>query len=222
MAKKKAELQDDCQKYHEIVANVRETHLQCRFTDAVEIAISSFDFVDGMIQFEKQYEKRSDRKNVECIDYVLQYAPLLLDSSSLDKVSVLLKSQKRIDKNTTTDETAALAKARELLWQAHRLWDHLERHTETLQDSLHSNLAGDQDRWDWFAEKWEQMGFIQRKPEPDTYRLLLVTRLDADVRGKCPSCGVTGKATKDRLLEQINCPKCRNDVQFVILASESC
>lgn len=218
MAKNKAELQADCESYRNIASKVRSALEQRQFSEAVDLAVSAFEFIDGMMQFERRFENRTDRKSVQAIDCVLQFAPLLLDSVSLQKVSDILKSQKRIEKNTTADLTTNLSKAFALLWQAHRLWHQLEQQPETIQDSLRRDLGGDQDLWRWIVEKWDEMGLVRRTPERNTYRLSLATRLEEQVRGKCPACGVTGKATKERLLDPINCPKCKANVYFVFLS----
>jgi hypothetical protein len=184
--------------------------------------MDSCDYVDGMMQFERRFEERTERKSVETIDYVLQYAPLVFDQASLDELGGILKSQKRIDKNTTADLADNLKKAIDLMWNAHRLWTVLEQSNDVPQDKLRTNLGGDQERWRSIAESWSRMGLVQRIPERGSYRISLTTRITAQVRGKCRRCGATGKAAMGRFLEEITCPKCQSTSTFVILkASEN-
>ena len=170
-----------------------------------------------MLQFEKRYEDRSDRKSVETIDYVLRYAPIAFDRPSLDRLAEMFKSQKRIEKNTTDDLSQRLQDSYTLMWDAHRLWSVLEQVESTSQDKLRTVLGGDQERWRNISEDWEKMGLIERIPERGSYRLSLATRVTAIVRGKCRSCGATGKAAMGTLLEEIVCPKCKTSSTFVFV-----
>jgi len=217
MAKTKAELQSDATQYREALSAMRQAHRESRFLDAINIAMHACDYVDGMMQFERRFEERSERRSVETIDYVLQYAPLVFDRTNLEALGVILKSQKRIDKNTTADLAENLKRANELMWDAHRLWTVLEQAADTPQDKLRANLGGDQDSWRGIAESWDRMGLIERTPVRGSYRISLVTRITTEIRGKCPACGATGKAAMGRFLEEITCPKCKATSVFVIL-----
>jgi hypothetical protein len=218
MAKNKAELQSDAIQYREAVVAMRAAHRERRILDAIKIAVDSFDYVDGMMQFERRFEDRSERRSVETINYILRYAPLVFDQTSLDKLGDVLKSRKRIDKYATADLTDNLRRANELMWDAHRLWTLLEHTTVMSQDKLRASLGGDQDRWRNIAETWDEIGLIERIPERCSYRIILATRTSAIVRGKCPKCGATGKAPMGTLLEVITCPKCNVASTFVILS----
>jgi hypothetical protein len=215
---KKADLEADFVAYEEAMRAARNAQQSGDYLSAVELALSATQHVDGMMQYERRYAGQTDRDSVGAIDIVLKYAPLMFDFASLTHVADLLKSQRRIDKNTTADIATSVAKSIELMWDAHRLWNALEKDSDTRQDKLRANLGGEQDGWQWIAETWERMGYINRVPEGGSYRLVLTSRLDEKVRGKCPSCGVAGSATKMRLLEEINCPKCHANVYFVFLA----
>jgi hypothetical protein len=217
MAKNKAQLQSDVAHYRAAVAAMRTAHSEGRYSDAVGIATKASDFVDGMMQYERRFESQSERKIIETINYVFQYAPLIFDRISLETINGLLKSQKRVDKNTIADLAGELKAAIELMWDAHRLWTLLEQVGDAPQDKLRVTLGGDQDRWRAIAESWGHMGLVRRVPERGSYRISLVTRIAEEVRGKCASCGATGKAAMGRFLEEIACPKCKAKTQFVIL-----
>jgi hypothetical protein len=217
MAKNKAQLQSDVAHYRAAVAAMRTAHSEGRYSDAVGIATKACDFVDGMMQYERRFESQSERKSIETINYVFQYAPLIFDRISLETINGLLKSQKRVDKNTTADLAGELKAALDLMWDAHRLWTLLEQVSDAPQDKFRVTLEGDQDRWRAIAESWGHMGLVRRVPERESYRISLVTRIAEEVRGKCASCGATGKAAMGRFLEEIACPKCKAKTQFVIL-----
>jgi hypothetical protein len=217
MAKNKAQLQSDVAHYRAAVAAMRTAHSEGRYSDAVGIATKACDFVDGMMQYELRFESQTERKSVETINYIFQYGPLVFDRIGLETINALLKSQKRIEKNTTADLASELQAAIELMWDAHRLWTLLEQENDAPQDKLRATLGGDQDRWRAIAESWGHMGLVRRIPERGSYRISLVTRIAAEVRGKCASCGATGKAAMGRFLEEIACPKCKTTTKFVIL-----
>jgi hypothetical protein len=217
MAKKKDELRADRNRHVGLMRKVRAAHCDGRFQEAVELAVKALNNVDGMMQYESRFGDRSEYSSVDSIDYILRYAPLLFDLNSLERVAVVLKSQRRIDKNTTTDLATRLEVAESQMWEAHRLWDDLEEHGEVRQDELRQRLGGDQDEWRRMAETWEQMGVVQRTPDGGSYRVTITTCLGDTIRGKCPSCGVTGKATRERFLEEIKCPKCQATVHFVFV-----
>jgi hypothetical protein len=220
MAMTKAEMENHAREYRSLVAIARSAQQEGAYRRAVQYAVSSWKFIDGMMQYDRKYEERAFA-SVEGIDIVLRCAPFIFDSDSLDDLGSLLKSQRRIEKHTSTDLADELSEARALMWKAHRLWNHLEQRAEVMQDELRQYLGGDQDQWRFIAEVWDAVGLVRRIPEGRSYRLSICTRLDELARAKCPSCGAIGKGRKSRLLETSNCPKCRAAVDFVILAQVS-
>lgn len=190
------------------------------YREAVEEALKSWDYIDGMMQYERKYESKGFA-SVQAIDMILKYAPLLLDCSCLDKLESLLKDCRRIEKNTSQSLGDRLADARRLLRDAHRFWDHLEWHAEERQDDLRRILGGDQDQWRSMAESWEKMGILHRTPEGGSYRLKLRTRMGEVRSAKCPSCGEVAEAPKAMFLEELTCPDCGVKGLFVILTTAS-
>ncbi len=172
-----------------------------------------------MIQYERKYEDAIEI-NVDTIDLVLRYAPLLLHLESLEELETLLKSQRRISKHAPEELPDNLAQAVELLWHAHAMWALLEREPEIRQDELRRTLGGDQDQWRWLAEFWERMGLVHRKPDGNSYVLSLITRMDRLTVAKCPNCGGLGRASKTKLLHAKECPSCKQAVSFVFLLQE--
>lgn len=222
MAKKKAELEHDASRYYSTLAEMRHKHAQREFAQAVSLAAVAWEFVDGMMQYERKFEDRNERRDLECVNYVLRYAPLIFDLGTLTTLSKLLQTQKRVDKNTTADLAADLNAAMRRIRESHRLWNYIESNVTVEQDRIRTNLGGDQDQWRWIAEQWESMGLLTRVPKGTSYILSLSTRLETPVRAKCSACGVVAKAAKGRFWEQIVCPKCKRTVYFVILVSDAC
>jgi hypothetical protein len=217
MAKNKAELQFDAKRYRAAVTSMRRAHKEGDVLRAIQFAVDACDYIDGMMQFEKRFEKRAERKSVETVDYVFKYAPLVFDRKSIERIGALLKEQKRIDKTATDDLAADFAQTVDLMWDAHRLWEAIRTIPGLRQDELKLRLGGNQERWRAIAESWEELGLIHRTPDRSSYLLSLTTRRNTPIRGKCSSCGATGKATRGTFLEDITCPKCKATVTFVIL-----
>ncbi len=220
MAMKKAEMETHRARYQALMTKARSAEREGLYREVIDSALSSWDHVDGMMQYERRYENK-EFTSIQGIEMLLKYAPLLLDFDSLDTLETLLKNYRRIDKNTSESMADKLAKARALMWDAHRLWDHLERNPESKQDKLRRVLGGDQDIWRSVAEAWGKMGLLRRTPEDGSYRLSLSTRMGGLVSAKCSSCGHVGKAPKAMFLEKMACPECRATVLFVILSTET-
>ncbi len=217
MAMKKAEMESHAAEYRVLMCTARSALQERRYREALDLALSSWEHIDGMMQFERK-RTRKEPTTVEGIDIVLKHAPLLLDFQSLDKLDALLKSQRRIERNTSHNMAEKLVKARGLIWDAHAMWDHLERHPGAREDQLRQALGGDQLQWRSVAEAWERMGLVSRTPDAGSRRLSLSTQMTEAVLAKCPSCGVVARGAKARFLGELTCPKCRATVLFVILS----
>ncbi len=206
------------EQYHRLIAEARSAEREGLYRKAVELALSSWDHIDGMMQYERRYEN-TEFDDIEGIDVILRYAPLLFDFSSLDALENILKNSRRIEKNTSENLVAKLAKARARMWDAHQLWDHLERHPEVSQDELNRALGGSRDRWRSITDAWENMGLVYRTQDGGSQRVALSTRMGRVVPGKCSSCGVVVSAPKAMLLEKMVCSECRATVFFIILST---
>ncbi len=219
MAKTKAETAEDRERYYELVAKAREVLQERRFREAVKIASSSWKHIDGMMQFERKYENK-EFSNIEAIDIVLKYAPLLFEFAVLDELEALLKAQRKIDRDASDDLAGNLSEARDRMWAAHRLWNHLEVHQNAKMVELVSALGGSQDTWRALAEAWETMGVIRRTAKDDAHSWTLTTQMNAIVLAKCPACGSGAKWNKAKFLETLECPACRKPGSFVLQVRE--
>jgi len=141
MAMTKAELERHRDQYQLWVSKARAAAHQGSYREAVELAVSSLDSVDGMMQYERKYGD-AESVNVEGIEIVLRCAPPIFHFHSLDSLESLLKAQRRIERNASGDIPGGLREARAVMWDAHRLWSHLERHPDCRQDELCGALGG--------------------------------------------------------------------------------
>lgn len=213
---KKAEMELHATEYRTRVATARTAAEQGFYRTALDLAFSSCDHIDGMMQYARKHQDR-ELVTIEAIELILKYAPLLLDAQSIERLADLLKSQRRIEKYTSKNLADKLAQAKRSMWDAHRLWDHLEQDADARQDNLRRILGADQTDWRALAEAWDRMGLLRRTPEGQSYRLALITRLGEVVSAKCPSCGGVTQAPKAMLLEPLRCPHCHVSALFVFL-----
>ena len=88
------------------------------------------------------------------------------------------------------------------------LWNHLEQQPGALRPNVSKELAVAQETTADIVELWEQLGVITRRQEQNSYRLYFRSRLDAEVEGVCPTCGVRGRGRKELFLRPISCKKC--------------
>lgn len=220
MAMKKAEMEQHRAEYHALMSKARSARLEGLYREAVDAALSSWEFIDGMMQYERRYEHK-EFDGIEGINVVLEFAPLLLDFDSLGKLDSLLKNYRRIDKNTSESLRDRLEKGRSLMRDVHRMWDHLEQNPGARQDELSQTLGGEQQQWQSVAEDWEKMGLLRRTPDRGSYRLALATRMGEVVPAKCSACGVVEMAPKSMFLENTTCPHCKATISFVLIASKA-
>lgn len=215
----KAEMEEHDRQYHALLAQAEAAVRQGLFRQAVQNALAAWDHIDGMMQYDRKYEKASFN-TIPAVDLVLRYAPLLLDFRQLDRLEVLLKEYRRIERDTTADIGDQLAQARARMRNAHRLWDYIEHHPDVRQAGLRAALGEQQQEWADIVTAWEKMGLLRRIPDGSTYRLALSTRMGELVSAKCPDCGELTQGPKAMFLDEVPCPHCRKRTLFVLLTDE--
>lgn len=216
MAMKKADMEWHYDSYKTCMERVETYKNQGLFAEALKQAFEAWEHVDGMMQYARRYKKH-EFNDIEAINIVLEYAPLLFDYNSLNKLEEMLKQYKRIEKNTKVSMADLLSKARDLMGQAHKLWNYLERNHYAAQYALSNELGGKQKQWDSILKSWEKMDLVSQEGQGKDSQLNLQTRMGALIRGKCSKCGAFQEAPKAMFLEPTICPDCKEKVTFVIL-----
>ena len=213
---KKAEMEYHSQQYSNLMRLALRAETSGMYQEAVSFALICWDHADGMMQYERKYNNK-EFSSIPAIDMVLKHAPILFNNEALETLQDLLKNCKRVERNTSESLGDKLNRAREKMWAAHQLWGHIEMNPGCRQNDLQNELSGEQARWRGIVEMWEKMGLLHRKPSGGSYELSFRTRMDAVVRGKCPSCGEIVEAPKSMLIESQHCPECRSEIRFVLL-----
>ena len=220
MAMKKTEMEQHHTAYHKLAAQAQSAERAGLYHRAMQLALSSWEHVDGMMQYKRKYEN-TEFETIPAIEMILKYAPLLFDFESLDTLEKLLKDYRRIEKNTSECLADQLTTARASMWDNHRLWDHLERNPGARQSELRKQLGGDQEHWRSVVEDWHRMELLRRSPDGGSYALTLATQMGDLVMAKCPACGRTTEGTKAVFLDEIPCPNCAATGLLVILGTDS-
>jgi hypothetical protein len=219
MALKKGEMQLHKAAYYELIGQARIALQDGDFGTAIQLAMSSWNYISGMLQYERRYEQRTFQ-STEAVDIVLTYAPVLLHLEALDRLAVLLKSERGIDRHASDDLAGRLTQSRELLTYIHGIWDWMENRAHATEDELCSTFCLNVDHWRLLIGTWTEMGLVEQSTRDGHNWLTLAGPTRQVVRGKCPACGVVARAEKSRFLDEVTCPKCRSTVVFVILAGE--
>ncbi len=213
---KKAEMEQHNQRYAELLKMAKGAEQEGLLKKAMQLAWESCEYVDGMMRHREKVDG-TEFTSIPSVDLILRYAPLLFEADSLSRLEDWLRERKRVEKKTSEDLAGKIQAARELMWDAHRLWNHVEAAPGTRQDRLGKELGGNQDRWRWIAEMWERMGLLERVSAGPSYELSLATRMGKIVNGKCSECGAITQAPKAMFLEKVRCPDCSHHVLFTLL-----
>ncbi|MGC4002557.1 MAG: hypothetical protein QM811_05195 [Pirellulales bacterium] len=214
MATTKSDLEASYNAYHSGFTFCK-LHLQeNRYAQAVELASTTFPHLEGMIHFEKKYNK-IDIDDIGVINLIIRFAPVVLDIESLSALEIVLLNNKRIKKIANRDYLSELEFAKTKLYEANRLWMGLENRKINFQADIGKTLGGDQDWWRWLCECWELAGLIHRVPQSNSYKISLASYMHEVVSGKCPTCGACASGKQSLFWDSVKCPKCTNQVYFV-------
>jgi len=218
MALKKADLERHRDEYYRLIAAANEQMDRGHVFDAIKCAVASWQYLDGMMRYENRFQGR-EFDNVECVEIVLGSAPYFLDFESLDALEDLLKTQRRIEKNTAHNLADKLAAARKVLSAAHTGWNLLANCDDLVESQFRRQIKIDDKSYDRLIGIWEsnEVITITMTMTENTRRLRLTTRMRKRTCGKCPACGTVAHAPKAKFLDNVECPKCRESVVFVLL-----
>lgn len=197
--------------YAVLIAAAQRAIDQGLIREAISKAIESWEHIDGMIQFVRKYSKQ-EIEDIEGIDFVIKFAPLLLDAPSLNKLEVFLDENRRIKRHSAGRVSDQLASARMLINDLHRVWDELETRGEVPEDRIGQLLNGAKG----VIDVWQQMGLIRVVSKEHMPHFRIATRMGEIIPCKCPACGKVGQTIKAMALEPTKCPHCNELVLLVM------
>ena len=180
----------------------------------VDRAVAAWQYVDGMLQFEKRYLE-NDSPNIAAVELVLKYAPVLLDFATLNRLESFLSENRRVKRLVEAGADDCIAEARARMWNAHMIWSELEANPGSRAVELHARLALPTKFTTFVLSCWTTSGLVLQLGRGE---LSLSTQLGRVVPAKCSSCGKMTEAPKAMLLESVDCPECGQQASFVLLA----
>src|SRR5947209_7153912 len=86
---KKTEMEAHQSRYYALMQQAQAAERRGLFRMSVEFAVSAFEHIDGMMQYERKYEEK-EFASVSAIEMVLRYCPLLFYSEHLEKLESIL------------------------------------------------------------------------------------------------------------------------------------
>jgi hypothetical protein len=201
---------------HTIRAMVDYHTFPAVFSDCVE----SFPHIVSALNYRKKREITPVMPELLAFTTICKYAPPLFELAAIDSLQDFVKSSRILwqSERKFLDSVEA-ARRREKI--AHSLWNHLEQHPGMLQRDIRTELGVIQEEAVAVVELWETLSILDRQPEDGSYRLYFRTRLDAEVAGLCPNCGVRGKGRKELFSRPILCQKCSVEGHYHIEYGQS-
>jgi hypothetical protein len=219
MAKSKADLESDHRLYRGAICKMQRAIEERDYLLSIRHAKYAWQHIDGMIQYESRYLDRGDFANIECVGHVLQFAPIVFDKESLEALSMLIKSTRRVDRCTPVDLADELAKALQLLSHTHGVWCHIENHQPCVIEECRAAFQGDDSDFYRCLRIWRELELIDQYLEDNRQCLKILTFGDSQVRAKCSACGVLAQGLLSQFLNEDACPLCQENAEIVLLRS---
>jgi hypothetical protein len=202
-----AELEAHHDAYTESERTIRAMVANHDFPAVFSFCVDSFPHIVPAINYRKKREIAPIIPDVLAFDTICRYAPPLFEHPAIDSLSDFLRSA-RILSQSEKNFPNSVDVARKRGEVAHTLWNHLEQRPGMLQRNIQTELGILQEDAVAVVELWDDLGILDRQMDGRSYRLRLRTRLDAEVAGLCPSCGVRGRGRKELFFRSISCRKC--------------
>jgi hypothetical protein len=219
MAMAKSEMEMHVAAYRARAADARTAVAADQFQDAISVAVSSLQHVEGVIRYDRKYAQTGPPTPLDAVDVILEYAPLFFRSDCLEAIEALQKRSGRVLRDSLPGLSSRTCAARAVLLCACRLLSALASDHDHKVDHQ-APSESDRLAWQKILPVWERASFVRRVTHDGHHRLVLVTRMNETVFAKCPSCGAVGKAAKAKCLEELGCPRCHARVHFVVLTRD--
>lgn len=216
----KAEMEEHWRRYLSLVEQAQSAEKQRSFVRVIELARASWDHIDGMLRHQRNNPAFGVR-NLDGIELVLRYAPLVFDEGMLNQAEEFLKSKRRVAKESPVDLVAAIESARERLWLAYAIWDQLEREERCSLSALETRHRDCRSDLRLTLLVWESLNIVRRWHSGDTDWIGFCSWALGTTAAKCPGCGVVARHARRAIHEETMCHSCRHRGRFVRVADES-
>ncbi len=210
----KAELEIEYKSFHSLAEQTKASISAHEYSAAIALGLKSFEFIDGMIQYERKYEDKENPSH-PTIKAVLTFAPVVFGWKAIDEVEALLNSTRRIEKNSNEDWRQRIADSRQLQKRALHLWSSMLSQETYLPEAIEVSRKDRQ----FILKSWEEMGFTTTSGSVAENVLVLASSKMERTRAKCMHCGEVAVSTKEKFLSEVKCPRCSMLTLFVMLGS---
>jgi hypothetical protein len=202
-----AELESHHDAYADSERTIRAMVEKGEFPTVFSVCTASFPHIVPAIQFRRKRGIVPETPELSAVTTICKFAPPLFEHTRIELALEFVRSSRVLMQSERNFlDLIEVARKREQL--AHLLWNHLERHPGMLQRDIRKQLGVVQEDAVNIVDLWERLGILDRQPENGSYQLYFRTRLDAEVTGRCPNCGVRGKGRKDAFFPSAKCQKC--------------
>lgn len=213
---KKSEMEDHHDAHLAMENRIRTMSNSRQFPAVFSVCVESFPHIVPAIKFRKQTGISPETPSLLAFSIICKYAPPLFAHSFIEELLDFVKSTRLLAKHEN-DYLQATEAALQREAIARVVWKHIEQRPGALQRELSKMLEIDQHGAVEIVETWEQLGVITRQQEANSHRLYLRTRLDAEVEGVCPVCGVRGKGRQELFFKPVPCKRCGSEGYYHIM-----
>jgi len=212
--------------HHDICADLGQRILVMvdnhEFPAVFSVCIESFPSIVPAMAYRKKKGILPDMPGLSAFSTICRYAPPLFEHSAIESLSDFIKSTRILAQSENNVlEWVEAARKREQVARA--IWNCLEKHPEMLQCDICADLEVSREEAVDIIELWEELGILDRRPDAESHRLYFRTRLDAEVAGLCPRCGVQEQGRKDSFFQSGACRQCKSEghhyIEYAVLHS---
>lgn len=177
------------------------------FPAIFSICVESFPHIVPAIQYRKKREINPETPEWSAFDIICTYAPPLFEHAIIESLFQFVQSTRLLAKH---DNNYLQAVETAIAYEevARVFWNSIEHKPNQLQKDICNTLGDNRSTVLEIIDVWERCGVIVCKRDGIDSRVMLRTRFDNPVEGRCYKCGVWEKGYLERFLAPICCKSC--------------
>jgi hypothetical protein len=178
-----------------------------KFPEVFSACVMTFPTIVPSIRYRKKRNIEPEMPNLLAFHVICKYAPPLFEHIALTSLFEFVKSTRQL----TKDKIGYIEMAESALEQeemARSLWNYLAQHPNATEKDIGREMNWDHGAMREIIGVWEELSLVICRQEQDGIRLDFVTRLNSEMEGVCPNCGVRGKGPKEAFFRKTSCRKC--------------
>jgi hypothetical protein len=212
MALSKAAIAEESQQYAKKLEAASMAAESFDYAAALASAVDSLVHLDALLQF-KRKEGAGGDDEFHASQFILQLSPPLFSHESLDHLADVIVSRKRM-KDHFAGVSARIAVARRHIDECREFWNGLFAVGYSAEE-----IDAASNRSPGIAAAvvvWENMGLVYGSSNDQG---AVVTKGWREQRqsAKCSNCGTTARAKRAGFIHPLECPRCHNFCDFVVV-----